>query len=305
MYDPSTTGSHSLTRATNVNGRAMAGTVCSWFDSGVRLTPAVAPVASWYDSGVRLKLPPVDMLEAFRSELHKAERQATEEQEALLKAIDDLESTMRPAAMTVDLVFQGRTQRARVAADRTTDALYKAAAQAYAQHVENLSLSFRGIRLREGVALGETLLANLQDQKVLVMAKPARAPTIEEIYGSVQPTAAPHGSSQPRGWGAHDDVRAPARATPAASANAPPPVSSSPAPAVPSSTPSLAASDASLTEAAARAVQCAAKAAEMAERAAEAAEGAAEAARQAADAAQSALANAQGKGRDGRPLKCR
>ena len=81
MYDPSTTGSHSLTRATNVNGRAMAGTVCSWFDSGVRLTPAVAPVASWYDSGVRLKLPPVDMLEAFRSELHKAERQATEEQE--------------------------------------------------------------------------------------------------------------------------------------------------------------------------------------------------------------------------------
>ena len=116
----------------------------------------------------------------------------SESEEDLRQAfLERMKGIERPAkaAMTVDLFFQGRSERVRVAADGLTNTLFSAAAQAFGVRAEHLSLSVRGIRLREGTALGETVLASSRlpnCDKVLVTVNtpqtdspPPRTPTIE------------------------------------------------------------------------------------------------------------------------------
>eukprot|EP00964_Phaeocystis_antarctica_P104664 scaffold69788_cov54-Phaeocystis_antarctica.AAC.1 len=86
--------------------------------------------------------------------------------------------------LLVSLHFGGRTQKVRIAADGSTDALYAAAMQVYALHGQRVALSVRGVPLPEGVPVQQgvgLVLAAARDDAVLVTAAPQL--TVQEIYG--------------------------------------------------------------------------------------------------------------------------
>ena len=86
--------------------------------------------------------------------------------------------------LLVSLHFGGRTQKVRIAADGSTDALYAAAMQVYALHGQRVALSVRGVPLPEGVPVQQEVglvLAAARDDAVLVTAAPQL--TVQEIYG--------------------------------------------------------------------------------------------------------------------------